>query len=68
MFVQLAPLQQSLCPIPEDEGAIFGVAQFTKLADTNAGVCRSSSSVKLLFSQIGTTFIDKTSCFSVCNQ
>ena len=38
MFIQPAAFQQSFRTIPENKGTVFGIAHFTQLVDTNAGI------------------------------
>ena len=38
MFIQPAAFQQPFRTIPENKGTVFGIAHFTQLVDTNAGI------------------------------
>ncbi len=38
MFIQPTAFQQPLRTIPENKGAVFGIAHFAQLIDANAGI------------------------------
>ena len=68
MFIQPAAFQQPFRTIPENKGTVFGIAHFTQLIDTNAGISCGFFQRQIAFLPDWDFFRRQNLRIFVCNQ